>query len=196
MGELVAPASLTFLLAGILAGCSDAEPEPTPQVSRGCSKNAECGKGLVCARGGDFAGMCTANCTSTTECETRFGDGVSCVGDYCTLACDHSDQCGTNGYCRTDLCFSGKAGMSDTCSNDRQCEPGLTCSPALYSAGTCVAPCTVNADCDPYGVSTDCVVAKGLCAERCSDELNCSGNSWCHDYVTDDGFSSGYCGLP
>jgi hypothetical protein len=127
------------VLAGFVGGCSG-EDEVTPQLGRACAENSDCGSGLVCARGGDFAGLCTASCTNTTDCETRFGDGAVCALDYCTLACDHTDECGPNGYCGVDLCFGGKAGISDTCSGSSQCERGLACLDDLNPSGSCVAP--------------------------------------------------------
>jgi hypothetical protein len=168
---------------------------PGDVISRACSTDAACGDGFVCALGGYFAGMCTSACTNTTDCETRFGDGMECVEEYCTRECTHSDECSVNGYCSSgnSICLSGKAGLSETCSTDAQCETGLSCSYALGNAGQCTIACATDAECEILHGGGDCVQSLGFCTRRCYDNLTCTSGLRCVAIIDTEGFSSGYC---
>jgi hypothetical protein len=62
-----------------------------------CTKNSDCGDGLVCAGSGVTRGICTSMCTTDADCVVHRGE-TKCVGaglgsGFCYDTCMDSVQC-------------------------------------------------------------------------------------------------------
>lgn len=77
------------LLASLLTACEGSA------YYRACSGDRECPASWMC--GLDF---CTAYCSRSTECQTRFGEGSYCtVGEWCAHECVTDEDCPTGARC-------------------------------------------------------------------------------------------------
>lgn len=79
-------------LVVMTAGCNGGG-----QLGATCSSSSECGDGLMCrtsAPDGILMGQCTASCSSSASCRSRFGEHSFCIGaGLCVAECSRTEEC-------------------------------------------------------------------------------------------------------
>jgi hypothetical protein len=170
--------------------CGPTAPGRGEALGASCATRA-CGAELVCGAPG-FIDLCTAACKFPADCEDKFGLGAACVDGYCAAPCDAIADCADNAHCSRaeQHCLGGKAGLSDTCSENSQCAPGLTCSDT-FGKETCTAPCTTNANCTAIAAGSLCVSGRGYCAISCNSSVPCPAGWSCTPLLGNTGYCVG-----
>ena len=129
------------------ASCQKSEEDPGATLGLPCDSSEVCGGGMVCdTNDAPTAGMCTTACSSSDQCEARYGDDAVCIGDLkCVRACTTARDCredqlcfAPDGWCKRKYCTSNDhcygfrcdlpAGACfTTCNSDEQCNLGYFC---------------------------------------------------------------------
>jgi hypothetical protein len=74
----------------------------------------------------------------------------------------------------------GCDGSSSFCRIDEDCSPGLTCD-TLLSGGTCIHPCSNDADCsNSEFCDTSGLSSRGHCARGCKSDRQCASGKACY----------------
>ncbi len=96
--------SVVVAVSAAALSCAESDTGDAHDQSIGetCTGNGDCVAGAICAVGGQFSGLCTASCDSTSDCETAFGSRTSCRSGYCGFTCGESV-----GGCFAGTCTSG-----------------------------------------------------------------------------------------
>ena len=77
-----------------------------------CNFDAPCESSLICPMGGEFAGVCTYECDSDSDCQLLMGDTYYCFGGACAELCGNT--CGREPNSR------------GSCPADHTCKPQCT----------------------------------------------------------------------
>ena len=149
------------LLAGVLLVWScDARESNTGGLNSPCSRNSECGSGLVCAVNQCSNRSAGRPCSNNKECNDKAG--LICVGTACGGVvgdpCRSDGNCGPGLICtRNSTCAASSGGVGDPCGNDGHCDGSFICQ--LDS--TCGA------------------VELGGLEDACDDDMECAGAFIC-----------------
>lgn len=160
-----------------------------------CVDDVGCNAPAVCIDGScrDLAGAGEA-CGATEQCDP----GHNCVGGACVAStiCDGSASCGYGTECAMVGVCEETRPTGHPCTDDTNCDPGLTCTTAIETceeapaagapcargrcaigafceSGTCVAKRTIGATCDP------------ALDESCVDGAFCSRGGVCEADLAD-----------
>ncbi len=139
-----------------------------------CKSTADCPTGLSCGLHGFRDGVCTTDCSSSSDCP---GADSACVNGQCFLKCDYGPQAKCGGRL------------------DTVCGPTQDASGANITA--CIQICQVDADCvngycDPYGSCIATPFPGPKLGEACSvSQMAC--NCINADSTSDNGFCSAFC---
>ncbi len=72
---------------------------PKAQFLARCIADSDCDVGMICPKGGDYAGLCTATCDNGAICQAIGGDNAHCtLSNFCGKYCSQASDCPT-GYC-------------------------------------------------------------------------------------------------
>ncbi len=149
-----------------------------------CLHDADCGgatSGQICDTGpggtytcvlGCHAGAGTNGCASGLHCTSTNGARGACVACLVDLDCGAADSgvvCDEN----TNACVSGCRGSSGN-----HCGPGLSCTSADDSIGSCLA-CLVDADCGDATSGIVCDAGKCIAGCRASGGNGCGAALSC-----------------
>ncbi|MFO0547336.1 MAG: hypothetical protein U0271_03050 [Polyangiaceae bacterium] len=129
--------------------CVEETTEQCADAGESCDAEACCSGETCVAFGGDSGNLCSANCSTGTDCVsgccamTQAGQGVCAPQDYCGVG----SLCETPENCLTDTCIGW---CTDYCSNSNQCPGNSWCM--LNNAGDqlCFIGCDSSADCAAY----------------------------------------------
>lgn len=133
----------------------------------GCSEDADCPQGLLCAQRRGEAGLCVDYCRIDSDCD----DGGTCdaVTGLCRPRCEPG-SCAGNQSCHDD----GRCGPG--CTGDDDCGDGFTCRDTR-----CRLPgCSSDSDCPPrFGIYCD--TQRRECIEGCLTDQHCSSMQICSE---------------
>ncbi len=133
----------------------------------GCSADADCPQGLLCAQRQGEAGLCVDYCRIDSDCN----DGGTCdaITGLCRPRCEPG-SCAGNQSCHDD----GRCGPG--CVADNDCAQGFTCRESR-----CRLPgCSSDSDCPPrFGIYCD--TDSRECTEGCLTDQHCSSMQICSE---------------
>jgi hypothetical protein len=156
---MISMKGITALMLLVAAASCGGESEEDPGSSLGlpCDSYEACGGGMSCdTNDAPTAGMCTSTCSSSAQCESRYGEGAFCIGDLkCVRACTTALDCREDQFCFTpdgwckrkyctgnDHCYGFRCNLQEgvcytSCSSNEQCNVGYYC-PVDLSIFECI----------------------------------------------------------